>query len=95
MNIEPELVATFVKMILMMSVIVSGLWGVSWLIKYKQNAQGRGIDAKKISVVENCHVGVKKTISLVKVPGALLVVGITDNQMILLHEIKENETKNN
>jgi flagellar biosynthetic protein FliO len=95
MNIEPELVAAFVKMILMMSLIVGCLWGVSWLLKYKQKAQGAGLDGKKIKVIENCHVGVKKTISLVKVPGAFLVVGITDNQMTLLHEIKENETKNN
>ncbi|MBU4316023.1 MAG: flagellar biosynthetic protein FliO [Proteobacteria bacterium] len=94
MNIEPELYVTFVKMVLMMAVVVGCLWGFSWFVKNKQNVLGGKFDGKKIHVIENCHVGVKKTISLVKVPGAVLVVGIADNHMTLLHEIRENDTKN-
>jgi flagellar protein FliO/FliZ len=93
MNYEPELLSTFIKMIIILAVIIGGFWGLSWFSKKKMGFHGSSISGRKIEIIENCHLGVKKTISLVQVPGAVLVIGITDNQMTLLYEVKEYETK--
>ena len=91
MNTDPQLITTMVKMISILIILVGGLWAVSWYAKKKLNLPGGTTSGKKIKIIENCHLGVKKTISLVQVPGKVLVLGITGENVSLLTELNENE----
>jgi flagellar protein FliO/FliZ len=89
MNYEPEMLTTIAKMIFLMTLLIGGLWGVAWLSKNKLQGSGLRSTGKKIKVIESCHIGVKKTILLVQVPGTILVLGSTADNLALLSEIKE------
>ena len=45
-----------------------------------------------IRILGNTYVGVKKNISLVEIPGAVLVLGITSENISLLSKIEDSET---
>ena len=90
MNTDPQLITTMVKMISILIILVGGLLAVSWFAKKKLNVPGGISSGKKIKIIENCHLGVKKTISLVQVPGKILVLGITGENLSLLTELNED-----
>ena len=89
MNTDPQLMTTMVKMISILIILLGGLWAVSWYAKKKLNVPGGLSSGKRIKIIENCHLGVKKTISLVQVPGKVLVLGITGENLTLLTELNE------
>ena len=47
---------------------------------------------KMIHVLASQHIGLKKNISLVEIPGAILVVGITGDTIRLLTKIEDKTT---
>ena len=89
MNSEPQLMVTAVKMFFLLAMIIGGLWGVSWFAKNKIQGVGRIAGGRKIKVIESHSIGIKKNISLVQVPGAVLVLGIAGDNITMLTEIKE------
>lgn len=92
MNQPPDLIATAVKMFVVFGVLLGGLIVSLYLIK---KAIGRRDDQSKgrmIKVLANSYIGVKKSISLVEVPGAVLVLAITNDRINLLTKIDDIET---
>ncbi|MCF8120420.1 MAG: flagellar biosynthetic protein FliO [Deltaproteobacteria bacterium] len=92
MNYSPDLVAPAVKMLLvfgiLLSILVIGLY-------FMKKAMGRRVGSSKgnvIRVLASHYVGVKKNISLVEIPGAVLVLGITNDRINLLAKIDDTET---
>ena len=90
MNYSPDLISSALKMFIVLGILLGGLVIALYFTKkiMRQTGQSKG---KMIRVLENSYVGVKKSISLVEVPGAVLVLGITNNNIILLAKIDDVE----
>jgi flagellar protein FliO/FliZ len=85
----PELVTAAMKMIGVLVLIVGGLLAFNVYAKrfFKTNLGAAG--QKTVRVLENTPLGLKKSITLVKVPGAVLVLGVTNDRISLLNRIDE------
>jgi len=90
MNYSPDLISSALKMFIVLGILLGGLVIALYFTKkiMRRTGQSKG---KMIRVLENSYVGVKKSISLVEVPGAVLVLGITNNNIILLAKIDDVE----
>jgi flagellar protein FliO/FliZ len=91
MNQPPDLIATAVKMFIVFGVLLGGLIVSLYLVKKmigRREGQAKG---RMIRVLATSYVGVKKSISLVEVPGAVLVLGITNDRISLLTKIDDAE----
>jgi len=85
----PELVTAAMKMIGVLVLIVGGLLAFN---AYSKRFFRNGLGAaghKAVRVIENTPLGLKKSIALVKVPGAVLVLGVTHDRISLLNCIDE------
>ena len=84
MNGTPDIIAAGLKMIASLGVvlvmILALLYGLRKLTRQRVGAGG----GKQIQVLESHYMGVKKTISLVHVPGKVLVVGVAGDRISLL-----------
>ncbi len=80
----PELVAAALKMIGVLVLIVGGLLAFNMYSKrfFKNGIVGAG--QKSVRVLEHTPIGIKKSVTLVKVPGAVLVLGVTNDRITLL-----------
>ena len=68
-------------------ILIIGLYFAKRIFKGGSNQPKR----RMIRVLANTYVGVKKNISLVEVPGAILVLGITSDTISLLTKIEDVE----
>ena len=91
MSPEPQFFTTIIKMAGILVLMIVGLWLLSWYAKKRVNSPGSRFGGRQIRILENCHMGVKKSISLVKVPGKVLVVGVTADNLSLLGELDETQ----
>ncbi len=53
-----------------------------------------GSSEKLIRVLSSSYIGVKKNISLIEVPGSILVLGVTSDNICLLAKIEDEEILN-
>jgi len=91
MNTSPDLFITAAKMLLALGATIGIL-----LLAFKLT---RGMIADKVGkpgpgmvkVISSTYIGVKKNISLVEVPGAVLVLGISGEAISLLSKIEDPE----
>ena len=90
MNATP-LVTDGLRMIGVLVFIVVGLLFLNHYIRRQMHAGGRLAGRRRISVLENAHLGVKKSIAMVQVPGAVLVLGVTNDRITLLERIAETD----
>ncbi len=91
MNYEPNMVSALLKMALVLVIVVGGLVGLLIYIRTKMKTPGPGGRSRLIKVLATHYLGVKKCVSLVEVPGAVLVLGITNDRIQLLHKIEDPE----
>jgi len=94
MNTSPDLTITTVKMLLALIAILFGIITIYYLTKRLSlnsfSSGGRGY----IDVIENKYLGVKKSLCLVKIPGSILVLGLSNDNITYITEIhSENEFK--
>ena len=78
-------------MIATLLLIVGGLLFLNHCVRRRLPPGGRGAGARRIRILENAHLGVKKSIALVRVPGAVLVVGLTADRITLLERIDDGD----
>jgi flagellar protein FliO/FliZ len=69
-----------------LAMILFLLYGIRRLSSQRIGAAG----GKRIQVLESHYMGVKKTISLVRVPGRVLVLGISGDRINLLETLTED-----
>jgi len=88
MNYEPDLISTAVKMFAALAVLLVLLVLALYVSK---RLLGRGAPRYSglIRILSSIHVGVKKTITMVEVPGAVLVLGVTNDHIRLLTKIED------
>lgn len=83
---SPELVTAALKMIGVLILILGGLAAFNFYSK--RFLRGRVLQ-KSIRILESTPLGLKKSITLVQVPGAVLVLGITHDRIALLERMDE------
>ncbi len=94
MNYPPDFIWTAIKMLVSLG-ILSGVLIIA--LYFAKRIFKRGVNPSKgrmIRVLANTYVGVKKNISLVEVPGAILVLGVTSDAITLLTKIEDVEVLN-
>jgi len=89
MTLQPDLISTSLRMFAALIVILGGLITVLYCVKRRSRGGPAGPSAKLVRILGNTYLGLKKHISLVEVPGAILVLGITNDNISLLARIDD------
>ena len=87
MNYEPDLVMSAVKLLGVLTLMLGCLIGLVYWLRKKMNVPMGTSDKKAIAIIAHHYLGAKKAISLVQVPGKVLVLGITAENIRLLDKI--------
>ncbi len=92
MNTSPDLTLAAVKMVVSLAVVLGIVWGLYRVARKTMPSvvQGKG-NGKLIQVLENQCLGVKKSIAMVQVPGAVLVLGVSADNVQLLSQLDDPE----
>jgi len=91
MSIYPDIIPTAIKMLTALGVVLGGMLLAYYFAKRILKRQVGNSKGKMIRVLESSFIGVKKNISLVEIPGAILVLGITNDRISLLSKIENQE----
>ena len=89
MKPSPDLISTALQMLTALSIVLGGLLIVFYLMRRFFKKDLGGTKEQAIKVLANQYIGVKKNIALVEVPGAVLVLGITNDRISLLTKIED------
>ena len=95
MNYHPDLISTSLKMLIVLTILVGGLLITFYYTKRKIGKQIGGSKGKLVRVLGNTYIGVKKQISLVEIPGAVLVLGLSGDNISLLAKIDDDNILGN
>lgn len=79
------------QMLMALGVVLGGLLLLLWFARRFLKRDLAGSNRQLIKVVANQYVGIKKNIALVQVPGSVLVVGLTNDNISLLSKIEDQE----
>lgn len=86
---EISLIASFLKMIFALAVVLGLLIGLMYFVKTFMQQTSPATDGQVINVISSKYLGPKNRIILVEVLGQLLVVGISNQQMTTLATIDD------
>ncbi len=89
MSYSPDLTMATLKMVLSLALVLALVWGLSRLAKKKLPMANGGGKAGLVQVLESQCLGIKKSITLVKVPGSVLVLGVCPDRVSLLSKIED------
>ena len=95
MNYAPDLTTAAIKMVMALGVVLLMVWGLYRLAKGRLSVHPGGGQDKLIQVMESQYVGVKKSITLVQIPGSILVLGVGTDSVNLLSQIDDPEAIRN
>jgi flagellar protein FliO/FliZ len=94
MNTSPDMLATGFKMLAALALVLGGMGIFFYFTKRLVHKEGSGVSGRMIRILGSQYIGLKKNISIVEVPGALLVVGITADAIRLLTKIEDKTILN-
>ena len=94
MNYHPDLLSTVLKMIIALVIVLGGLFIVFYFLRRILKREVEGSSEKLIRVLASSYIGVKKNISLIEIPGSILVLGVTSDNIRLLAQIEDKEILN-
>jgi len=89
MNTSPEMLTTAFKMLAALALVLGGMGIFFYFGKRVMRKDGSGSGGRMIRVLASQYIGLKKNISIVEIPGAILVVGITADSIRLLTKIED------
>ena len=89
MNAAPYIVSSTFKMLTALSIVMGALLVVFYLMKRFLKRDIVGSKDQLIKVIDSQYIGIKKSISLVEVPGSVLVVGVSNDNISLLAKIED------
>jgi len=91
MNVAPELIPSALKMIAALAAVLGGLFVlVHFARRYLRRPGGMAPD-RLVRVVASQAIGIKKSITLVEVPGCVLVLGLSGDRVQMLTRIDDPE----
>ena len=91
MNYAPDLTMAAVKMVLSLGLVLAILWLVYRWSRRTLPAGAAGGQGRLIKILGSRYLGVKKSITVVQVPGSVLVLGIGGDRINLLTRIDDPE----
>ncbi len=89
MNTAPEIVSTAFRMLTALGLVLGGLLVGVYFIKRFLKKDASGSKEQLIKVIASQYIGIKKNISLVEIPGSILVVGVSNDNISLLTKIED------
>ena len=89
MNTDPNIVSTAIQMLTALGIVLGGVLVVFYLMKRFLKRNIGGSKEQLIKVISSQYIGIKKNISLVEIPGSILVVGISNDNISLLTKIED------
>ena len=87
MSNSPDMVATALNLLFALIIVLVSLLLLFYLFKKVMKKYHNNSGNRLIKVLDSSFLGVKKNISIVEVPGAVLVLGITNDNISLLTRI--------
>jgi flagellar protein FliO/FliZ len=94
MNYTPDLLSTSLKMLSALGIVLGGMLVFFYFMKRYLKRDFSGSKEKLVRVLASSYIGVKKNISLIEIPGSVLVVGITNDNITLLSKIEDKDILN-
>jgi flagellar biosynthetic protein FliO len=94
MNTAPEILSTAFRMLTALGIVLGGLLVCVYFIKRFLRKEVSGSNKQLIKVIASQYIGIKKSISLVEIPGSILVVGVTSDRICLLTKIEDKTVLN-
>ncbi|MFH1982231.1 MAG: flagellar biosynthetic protein FliO [Pseudomonadota bacterium] len=92
MNATTDLTTAMVTMIAALAVVVGIILLLFYAVRRFSIISGGPRHQRLVTVLGNTHLGVKKHVSLVEIPGAVLVLGVTADRISLLATIDDPAT---
>jgi len=89
MNTTPDMLATSFKMLAALALVLGGLGIFFYITKRVMRKDLGSSGGQMIRVLASQYIGLKKNISLVQIPGAILVIGIAGDSIRLLTKIED------
>lgn len=89
MNYSPDMTSATIKMVFSLGLVLAIVWGLYRVAKKKLPMVHGGGKGRFIQVVESRYLGVKKQVTMVRVPGSVLVLGISADNVSLLTRIED------
>ncbi len=89
MSAAPDVTISTLKMVISLGIVLAVIWGLYRIAKRKLPmvpASGKG---RMIQVLESQYIGVKKNVTMVQVPGSILVLGVAADSINLLTQIND------
>ena len=90
MSAAPDMITAGLKMIAALGVVLALILFLLYGLRKMSSQRMGAVGGKRIQVLENHHMGVKKSIALVQVPGKVLVLGLSADRINLLDTLDEN-----
>ena len=91
MSYQPDLWATALRLGLSLGLVVLLCWGALVLSRRYLHRTPAGGGRDLLQVLGHQYLGVKRTLTLVRIPGAVLVLGVTAERIQLLSRIDDPE----
>jgi flagellar protein FliO/FliZ len=95
MSTTPDLTLATLKMVMSLCIVLAIIWGLYRIAKKNLPMTRAGGRGKIMQVLENQCLGVKKTITMVQIPGAILILGVSPDRVNLLTQIDDPAIINN
>ena len=92
MNASPDLIPSAFKMIAALAIVLGGLFVMVHFARRYLRPAGGTAHARLVRVIASQAIGIKKTVMLVDVPDAVLVLGVSGDRIQLLSRIEDPET---
>ena len=89
MNTAPDIVSTAFQMLTALGIVLGGLLVVFYFMKRFFKRDVGGSKEQLIKVIASQYIGIKKNISLVEIPGSILVIGVSNDNISLLTKIED------
>lgn len=90
MSNSPDLTMAALKMLFSLFVVLAIIWGLYRVAKRSLPAAAQGSGkGKSMKIIESQHLGLKKNITMVQIPGSVLVLGISAEHVNLLTKIDD------
>jgi flagellar protein FliO/FliZ len=89
MNTAPDAISATLQMLTALAIVLGGLLVVFYFLKRFLRRDSGGTGNPLIRVIASQYIGVKKNIALVEVPGTVLVLGVSSDNISLLTKIED------
>ena len=85
----PDMLSTAMQMLTALGIVLGGLLVVFYFMKRFFKRDVGGSKEQLIKVIASQYIGLKKNISLIEIPGSILVVGVSNDNISLLTKIED------